>query len=70
MSLRFSESASLGRVLNRQVYSEGFQVSKEEFYIMPGKRILIVDDEVNVGTSLRLVLEGSGYTVQLCRTAA
>ncbi|MGA2261921.1 MAG: sigma-54 dependent transcriptional regulator [Acidobacteriota bacterium] len=37
---------------------------------MAAKKILIVDDEVNVGTSLRLVLEGSGFSVQVCRTVA
>ncbi len=34
------------------------------------KTILIVDDEENVGASLRLVLEGAGYRVEVCRTAA
>jgi two-component system nitrogen regulation response regulator NtrX len=34
---------------------------------MQGKRICIVDDEPNVGTSLRLVLEGAGYQVMICR---
>jgi len=34
------------------------------------KRILVVDDEANVGTSLRLVLEGAGYGVVICRSAA
>jgi two-component system nitrogen regulation response regulator NtrX len=37
---------------------------------MAAKRILVVDDEVNVGNSLRLVLEGAGYMVTVCRTAA
>jgi DNA-binding NtrC family response regulator len=37
---------------------------------MAATKILIVDGEVNVGTSLRLVLEGSGFSVQICRTAA
>jgi two-component system, NtrC family, nitrogen regulation response regulator NtrX len=37
---------------------------------MAAKKILIVDDEANVGTSLRLVLEGAGYGVVLCRSAA
>ncbi len=35
---------------------------------MAAKRILIVDDEVNVGNSLRLVLEGAGYGVVICRS--
>ncbi len=35
---------------------------------MARKRILIVDDEINVGNSLRLVLEGAGYGVILCRS--
>jgi len=37
---------------------------------MAAKKILVVDDEVNVGNSLRLVLEGAGYIVTICRTAA
>jgi two-component system, NtrC family, nitrogen regulation response regulator NtrX len=32
--------------------------------------IVIVDDEENIGASLRLVLEGAGYAVDVCRTAA
>ncbi len=34
------------------------------------KKILVVDDEANIGASLRLVLEGAGYAVEICRTAA
>jgi len=34
------------------------------------KTILVVDDEANVRASLRLVLEGAGYSVTFCRTAA
>jgi two-component system, NtrC family, nitrogen regulation response regulator NtrX len=37
---------------------------------MASRKILIVDDEVNVGASLQMVLEGAGYSVLLCRTAA
>jgi two-component system nitrogen regulation response regulator NtrX len=37
---------------------------------MSANKILVVDDEVNVGASLRLVLEGAGYQVQILRTAA
>ncbi len=37
---------------------------------MAAKKILIVDDEPNVGASLRLVLEGAGFQVLICRTAA
>ena len=37
---------------------------------MSAKTIVIVDDEPNVGASLRLVLEGAGYGVEVCRTAA
>ncbi len=37
---------------------------------MSGKKILVVDDEANVRASLRLVLEGAGYNVSMCRTAA
>jgi len=38
--------------------------------MIAAKKILIVDDEVNVGASLRLVLEGAGYSVLICRTCA
>src|SRR5436190_4193089 len=34
------------------------------------KRILIVDDEENIGRSLRLILEREGYAVSICRSAA
>jgi two-component system, NtrC family, nitrogen regulation response regulator NtrX len=34
------------------------------------KTIVVLDDEENVGASLRLVLEGAGYRVHVCRTAA
>jgi two-component system, NtrC family, nitrogen regulation response regulator NtrX len=34
------------------------------------KTIVIVDDEENVGASLRLVLEGAGYAVAVCRSGA
>ncbi len=36
---------------------------------MHGKKILIVDDEKNIGISLRMILEGVGYSVEICRTA-
>jgi two-component system nitrogen regulation response regulator NtrX len=35
---------------------------------MAAKRILIVDDEENIGRSLRLILEREGYAVNVCRT--
>jgi two-component system, NtrC family, nitrogen regulation response regulator NtrX len=34
------------------------------------KRILIVDDEPNIGLSLQMILEGEGYGVLICRNAA
>ncbi len=37
---------------------------------MAKKRILIVDDEDNIGRSLRLILEREGFGVELCRSAA
>jgi two-component system nitrogen regulation response regulator NtrX len=37
---------------------------------MPRNRILIVDDEVNIGRSLRLILEREGYAVSTCRSIA
>src|SRR5215831_7953171 len=36
----------------------------------PAKRILIVDDEPNIGNSLQMILEGEGYNVLVCRTVA
>jgi len=35
---------------------------------MPSPRVLIVDDEENIGRSLRLILERAGYTVSVCRS--
>ncbi len=37
---------------------------------MTAKTIVIVDDEENVGASLRLVLEGAGYAVAVCHSGA
>ena len=37
---------------------------------MPAKRILVVDDESNIGRSLQMILEGEGYNVLVCQTAA
>jgi two-component system nitrogen regulation response regulator NtrX len=37
---------------------------------MPSKRIAVVDDEPNIGLSLQMILEGEGYSVLVCRTAA
>ena len=37
---------------------------------MTSKRILIVDDEPNIGLSLQMILEGEGYDVLICQTAA
>ncbi|MGA2119808.1 MAG: sigma-54 dependent transcriptional regulator, partial [Bryobacteraceae bacterium] len=34
------------------------------------KRLLIVDDEENIGRSLRLILEREGYAVNICRSVA
>mgnify|MGYP003576626705 CR=1 FL=1 len=36
---------------------------------MPSKRIVIVDDEPNIGLSLQLILEREGYSVLICHTA-
>ena len=36
---------------------------------MVAKRILIVDDEPNIGLSLKMILEGEGYNVVVCRSA-
>jgi two-component system, NtrC family, nitrogen regulation response regulator NtrX len=38
--------------------------------MMPAKRILVVDDESNIGRSLQMILEGEGYNVLVCQTAA
>ena len=37
---------------------------------MASKRILVVDDEPNIGLSLQMILEGEGYDVLICQTAA
>ena len=37
---------------------------------MASKRVLIVDDEENIGRSLRMILEREGYGVNVCRTVA
>ena len=37
---------------------------------MASKRILIVDDEENIGRSLRMILEREGYAVSVCRSVA
>src|SRR5258708_1556983 len=37
---------------------------------MTQKRILIVDDEENIGRSLRLILEREGYGVKICVSVA
>jgi two-component system nitrogen regulation response regulator NtrX len=37
---------------------------------MPKNRILVVDDEVNIGRSLRLILEREGYAVGTCGSLA
>ena len=34
------------------------------------RHIVVVDDEPNIGKSLRLILEGEGYRVTLCESAA
>ena len=37
---------------------------------MAAKRILVLDDEPNIGASLRLILEREGYSVTLARSIA
>lgn len=37
---------------------------------MPTRRVLVVDDEENIGRSLRLILEREGYSVVLCNSIA
>jgi two-component system nitrogen regulation response regulator NtrX len=37
---------------------------------MPTRRVLIVDDEENIGRSLRLILEREGYAVNVCHSAS
>ncbi|HUJ49014.1 MAG TPA: sigma-54 dependent transcriptional regulator [Bryobacteraceae bacterium] len=37
---------------------------------MPSQRILVLDDEPNIGNSLRLILEREGYTVAIARSIA
>jgi len=38
--------------------------------VIPAKRILILDDEPNIGSSLRLILEREGFAVTITRTLA
>src|SRR5712672_3882192 len=38
--------------------------------MITAKRILILDDEPNIGSSLRLILEREGYAVTIARTLA
>jgi len=35
-----------------------------------GRHVIVVDDEPNIGRSLRLILEGEGYRVTICDSAA
>src|SRR6185312_8065929 len=37
---------------------------------MASKRILIVDDEENIGRSLRMILEREGYAVNVCKSVS
>src|SRR5947208_4810209 len=37
---------------------------------MASKRVLIVDDEENIGRSLRMILERAGYAVNVCKSVA
>jgi two-component system, NtrC family, nitrogen regulation response regulator NtrX len=37
---------------------------------MASKRVLIVDDEENIGRSLRMILEREGYGVNICKSVA
>jgi two-component system nitrogen regulation response regulator NtrX len=37
---------------------------------MGAKRVLIVDDEENIGRSLQWILEGEGHQIHICRSAA
>ncbi|HTS66825.1 MAG TPA: sigma-54 dependent transcriptional regulator [Candidatus Acidoferrales bacterium] len=37
---------------------------------MASRRVLIVDDEENIGRSLRMILEREGYSVNVCRSVA
>src|SRR5207248_5986806 len=37
---------------------------------MPSRRILVVDDEENIGRSLRMILEREGYQVNVVCSAA
>src|ERR1700749_3972985 len=37
---------------------------------MASKRVLIVDDEENIGRSLRMILEREGYAVNVCKSVS
>ena len=36
---------------------------------IPAKRVVVVDDEPNIGLSLQLILEREGYAVSICHSA-
>jgi two-component system nitrogen regulation response regulator NtrX len=38
--------------------------------VTPARHIVVVDDEPNIGRSLRLILEGKGYRVTVCESVA
>jgi two-component system nitrogen regulation response regulator NtrX len=38
--------------------------------LISGRHVMVVDDEPNIGRSLRLILEGEGYRVTVCESAA
>jgi two-component system nitrogen regulation response regulator NtrX len=37
--------------------------------LIPARHVVVVDDEPNIGRSLRLILEGKGYRVTVCESA-
>jgi two-component system nitrogen regulation response regulator NtrX len=47
-----------------------FPLPSQPLKKMPVKRILVLDDEPNIGNSLRLILEREGYAVSIARSIA
>jgi two-component system nitrogen regulation response regulator NtrX len=47
-----------------------FASSSRAREIMSSKRIVIIDDEPNIGRSLQLILDREGYAVSICQSAA
>src|ERR1039458_8975312 len=70
-SARFIESGSASRISNRArrpAWAAPLSACCCPWRPMASKRILIVDDEENIGRSLRMILEREGYSIGVCRS--